>query len=492
MVRALKRSSPASPLIDPVALRIDAELEKRRRQASTFTGFIQKVEPTYVFYRHCVVLVSVLERVASGELKNVLIMMPPRHSKSETVSRLFTAYCLWKFPKQWVGLSCYGDSLAMSLSMDARERYIASGRRVHEEAAAKKEWRTRDGGGMWASGAGGPITGKGFHKGIIDDPIKNEEEAASDVIREGVNRWYDSTWYTRREPGAAEVILQTRWHEHDLIGYLLEKEREQPRHWHIVCMPALKEEYQQDFPFTCTVEPDWREEGVALCPERYDSTTLNLTRKNVGIRTWTSLYQQRPTAQDGDVWKSAWFKRFKLGEEPKLSQVGYDWDAAYTEKETNSACAYIKAGVSGKDIYVLDADFKWLEFPALLRWMIEQEGPHFVEDKASGKSVVQVLKANGIFARAVKIKGDKADKVSRARLASPAAETGRIFIAEHIADKILHDPRQGLLKFPNGSHNDLNDAFVQAVNRLYHRPTFRFTSGGHTPTTSTEEPDEQD
>lgn len=403
-----------------------------------------------------------------------MFFMPPRHSKSEEVSRLFTAYYLYKFPSNWVGLTSYGDALAMSLSMDSRDHYLAMDRKIREDASAKKEWRTTEGGGLWAAGAGGPITGKGFHLGVIDDPIKNEEEAMSETIREGINRWYDSTWYTRREPNAVEILIMTRWHEHDLAGYLLEKEKDEPRAWHIVCLQALKEEAVPPFPATCTVEPDWRKLGEALCPERFDATLLNTTKGLVGNRTWTSLFQQRPSATEGDIWKRQWFKKFKLGEEPVLSKVGYDWDCAYTKDDVNSASAYIKAGVHGKDIYILDFDALYVEFPELIKRMADLEGPHYVEQKASGKSAVQTLKVYGIAAKEVPVKGREGDKIGRTTLATPATETGHVYVANHIYDRLLDDPRQGLLRFPNATHTDVNDAYVQMTNRLFKRPILNF------------------
>ncbi len=192
-----------------LGLRAKAELERRRRQRErqkqrvapiSFREFVECVNPRYRWYRHCEVLASVLQRVADGEIKRLMVFMPPRHSKSETVSRLFSAYFLYRYPQKWVGLTSYSAELAYTLSRNARENYRRIGGQLNEEAQAVKHWETGQGGGFWAAGVGGAMTGKGWGLGLIDDPIKNAEDAASDVIRAKQQDWYSSTFYTREEP----------------------------------------------------------------------------------------------------------------------------------------------------------------------------------------------------------------------------------------------------------------------------------------------------
>src|SRR5262245_27046644 len=182
-----KNSTPS------LTLKARAEREKRRRQKDrqqqqvspiSFREFVGKVNPRYRWYRHCEALAGVLQRVADGEIKRLMVFMPPRHSKSESVSRLFAAYFLYRYPQKWVGITSYSAELAYTLSRNARENYRKIGGRINEEAQAVKHWETGRGGGLWAAGVGGAMTGKGWGLGLIDDPIKNAEDAASDVIRE--------------------------------------------------------------------------------------------------------------------------------------------------------------------------------------------------------------------------------------------------------------------------------------------------------------------
>jgi predicted phage terminase large subunit-like protein len=266
--------------------------------------FIAAVQPRYQFYRHCQELISVLQRVADGELRRVLISLPPRHSKSETISRLFTAYYLRRYPARWVALTSYGADLAYTLSRAARENYAQSGGELHPASRAVRHWQTTSGGGLWATGVGGPATGKGFHLGIIDDPLKDAEQAASPVIRAKQQDWYSSVFSTREEPDGAVIILQTRWHEDDLTGYVLGLEAEDAEHWYVVNLPAIAEEVSAPPP-SCTVHPDWRAPGEPLCPERYPISRLRKMEARIGPFFFGALFQQRPAPRDGGLFTRA-------------------------------------------------------------------------------------------------------------------------------------------------------------------------------------------
>lgn len=280
----------------------DVESELRRRAGASFRAFVAVANPRFKFFDHNEKLAAVCDRIASGELKRVMIFLPPRHSKSEMFSRLFSAYYLTRNPHHWVGVNSYAAELAYTLSNSARANFVACGGELSPDTTAKKHWETKQGGGMWAAGVGGPITGKGFHLGIIDDPVKNSEEANSEVIREKHKEWYKTTFLTREEPDAAIVVIMTRWHEDDLAGWLLNEEttdedEHSKENWHIVCLPAIAEELPE-FPESCTVEEEWRENGAALCPERYPIEKL-LKKQSKGQREFDALYQQRPSPKEG-------------------------------------------------------------------------------------------------------------------------------------------------------------------------------------------------
>jgi hypothetical protein len=275
---------------------------RHQRQRMTLRDFAPRADPRFRWWRHVEVLGDALERVVAGEIRRLMVYMPPRHGKSMLASRILPAYFLSRHPDRWVGLNSYSADLARTFSRSARDHYIALGGQVRDDAGAVTHWETVQGGGMWAAGAGGPITGKGFHLGLIDDPLKNAEEASSEVIREKQKEWYRSTFATREEPGGAIVVTMTRWDEDDLAGWLLSEEAGEDggEGWHIIHLPAIADaELIAQWPEGCTVEPDWRSPGEALCPERYPLATLERLRRRVGEYYWLSLYQQVPRSTQG-------------------------------------------------------------------------------------------------------------------------------------------------------------------------------------------------
>jgi predicted phage terminase large subunit-like protein len=300
-------------------------------QPLSFREFIKRVSPRYQFYRHCDELIDILQRVADDELHRVLVFMPPRHSKSETVSRLFTAYYLYRHPDRFVGLASYGADLAYTLSRAARDNFTKIGGKLSKAAKAVKQWMTTQGGGFWATGVGGPATGKGFHLGVIDDPVKDAQEAASDAIRMRNKDWFDSVFSTREEPGGAVVVLQTRWHEDDLSGYLLSLEADEPESWYIVNMQAIRESSDvEKFPDSCTVHQDWREDGEALCPERYSLEKLRKLAKRIGDYFFGALFQQRPRPREGGQFKAGCVGFIDAQEVPRNVIRVRRWDLAAT------------------------------------------------------------------------------------------------------------------------------------------------------------------
>jgi predicted phage terminase large subunit-like protein len=303
--------APAAEADAALALRIRAEQERRRRdreqdQAAplTFRAFIALVNPRYQFYRHCEELIAVLQRVADGEITRLMVFMPPRHSKSETVSRLFAAYYLYRYPDREVGVVSYAADLAYTLSRAARDLFTRGGGLLARSARSVKYWRTWREGGLWAAGLSGQATGKGYHLGIVDDPIKDAKEAHSPTMRARVIDWWNSVWTTRQAPLNAQIIVQTRWHEEDLGGYLLSLEADEPEGWYVVCMPAIAEELPP-YPASCTVHPDWREAGAPLCPERYPLDKLHKLAGRITAYFFGALFQQRPRPRDGGLFATA-------------------------------------------------------------------------------------------------------------------------------------------------------------------------------------------
>ena len=305
----------------------------------------------YEWHRAMGAIGEELEAIVNGDTKRLMIFMPPRHGKSELVSRLFSAYYLYRHPERWVGINSYAAELAYTFSRAARDNFREAGGQLRGDASAVKHWQTEQGGGLWAAGVGGPITGKGYHLGIIDDPLKNAEEAASETIRDKQWEWYLSTFTTRAEPDAAIVVIQTRWHQDDLSGRILEHERGQPEGWAIAHFEALAEKDIPGYPSTCDVLGDWREVGEALVPERFGVDDLEAIKQRSGSYFWSSLYQQRPTPREGNMFKRAWFDI--VSNVPGRGRFVRYWDKAGTTDGGDYTAGILMAVVDGT-YYVVD------------------------------------------------------------------------------------------------------------------------------------------
>lgn len=440
----------------------------------TFRQFIAKVSPKFKFYPHLDKLIEVLQQVCDGSIARLMVFMPPRHGKSETVSRLFSAYYLYRHPDRWVAITSYAAELAFTLSRNARENYTEAGGAISADAFAVKHWETGRGGGLWATGVGGPATGKGFHLGICDDPLKNSEEASSETIREKHKDWWRSTFSTREEPGGAIVVIMTRWHEDDLAGWLLTSEagnEDEPEGWRIVNMPAVAEESTTRFPSTCIVEPDNRQPGEALCPERYNADKLRKIQRRLGSYFWASLFQQRPAPRGGDFFKRQWFSIVQAL--PAGCRFVRYWDKAGSAgKGAYSAGVLMAVSPDGRYFVVNVVRGQWSsgqrEIVILQTAHLDQQRYREVaiwveqEPGSGGKESAENTVRNlaGFTTRAEPVHGDKE---LRAGPLAAQAEVGNVFL---LAGDWNQQYLDELVAFPNGTYKDQVDGSSGAFNKL--------------------------
>jgi predicted phage terminase large subunit-like protein len=450
---------------------------KKGQKKLSFREFVTRVNPRYRWYRHCDSLAPVLQRVADGEIKRLMVFMPPRHSKSETVSRLFSAYFLYRYPHRWVGLTSYAADLAYTLSRNSRENYQRISGSLQGDASAVRHWETGEGGGLWAAGVGGPMAGKGFHLGIIDDPLKNAEDAASETIRDKQKDWFGSTFYTREEPwseddpSGALVIVSTRWHEDDLAGYLLaeEKEGEDPERWHIVNLPAIAEECDAaQFPPTCTIESDWRSPGDALCPERRPIDKLQKIKQRIGGFYFDALFQQRPSAKEGEFFKVD--KLEVVEAEPAGLRKCRAWDLGATKGAGAYTCG-VQIGTDDKGLYyVCDVERgQWSadDAKANIRSTAIRDGQavtvHLPQDpgqagKGQAEQLVRFLA--GFIVKAEPVTGSKE---TRAFSFAAQGNSGNVKMIKGAWNKAF---KEELRQFPRGKYKDQVDSASDAFNEL--------------------------
>jgi len=283
-----------------------------------------------------------------------MVFMPPRHGKSEVISRGFPPWYLGRNPDKEIILASYAADLAYDFSRNARNRMRDHseeifGQQLAADSKSVKNWHIADHkGGFAAAGVGGPITGKGADVAVIDDPVKNWEEAQSKTVREKTWDWYRSTLRTRLSPEGAIVLVMTRWHENDLAGKLLDT---QPEDWDILELPALAREE----------DPLGREPNEPLWPERYDKDKLNQIRKESGERMWKPLYQQiPPEASEAALWDIENIEKNRVRDYPELQRIVIGVDPAVSDNTESDLTGIVVAGMDHREeMYVLeDASLK--------------------------------------------------------------------------------------------------------------------------------------
>ncbi len=338
----------------------DPDRATTTRQGLLFRDFIRSAFPSFQFHRLSELLIDLLQQVADGQLTRLIVCCPPRHGKSQLVSRLFPAYWVSRHPELFCAIASYSAELAYAHSREARHYYRSTGHALSKDSAAVGNWLTPQRGGCIAAGVRGPFTGKGYNLGIIDDPYKGPEDAKSSLQRERLIDWLKSVWFTRAEPGfteegallpAAQVVVQTRWDHQDMIAWLLAQETEEnPEHWTVLNLPAIAEPISIAMPIppTCIRVPDWRQPGEPLCPERVPLEVLQRIRTRLGSYWWNALYQQRPSPAEGLLFRKAWIQAplpTAPGQSRRFAPLVLSCDLSFKDGKDNDACGFALLGL---------------------------------------------------------------------------------------------------------------------------------------------------
>lgn len=439
----------------------------------SFRRFVSQVNSRYVWYRWCEVLGEQLQAIADGEINRLMVWAPPRHGKSELAIRLFSAYWLYRYPETFAAILCHSAQLAYKMSRASRDYYRASVRldgatsMPSREAAAVSEWETTRGGGLWATGVSGDALGKGANLLLFDDPLKGGVETSSEVIREAMHERYSSTLRPRLEPDGSIVVIQSRFHEDDLCGRLLERERqsEAPEGWTIIDLPIFAGEQKVfSYPDSCTVIDDWREAGDPLCPERYDRPELEQLKAGMTAHWWSAQFEQRPQPREGGLFQQGFFEVVDdMPTDAKGTTVIRYWDMAGTDSTQAAFTAGCKLTI-GKD------GFLYILHMRRGQWSPGERDRRFVETvKSDGKAVAQYVEqepgsagkdAIRAFAKLVQgysVRGDRPTGPKEQRwdiLASHAEVNGVRLVRGGWVD----DFRDELCALPNGRFVDQADA----------------------------------
>lgn len=366
----------------------------------------------------CAELDQFLLDVEAGLSPRLMIFAPPRSGKSELASRRFPAFVKAKKPSWNIIGTSYASPLAFKMSRDT-QRIIKTkefnevfphcnmGTLKSDARTGVDEWETLDengnvhAGAYRAAGVGGGITGQGMNIGIIDDPAKDYKQASSPAYQETVIDWYDTTFYTRRDPKLnGIIIILTRWHKNDLAGQLLKRAEEGGEQFRVVSFPM---EWDHDEPETHTLNDTTyklREKDEILFPERMPKAFVEQCKAS-GSLTWNALYQQRPTAKGGSLIKSEWFGEYQVL--PKIKYSYVIGDTAQKIKERNDFSVFEHWGL-GEDGYLYLIDLirgKWesdeLKKRCVAFWSKSKTNQGqscrklMIEDKASGTGLIQQI-----------------------------------------------------------------------------------------------------
>lgn len=462
------------------------EIYKRELAKRHLLAFVLRHEPKYkagwVHKVICQELMAFSEAVVREESPRLMITMPPRHGKSLLASQYFPAWHMGRNPSHEFINTSYAQALQMDFSRKIQElvkspdyALLFGGASIMKHHESVERWGLADakgvrtGGGILAAGVGGPITGRGAHILLIDDPVKNREEAESITVREGAKNWYSSTAYTRLAPGGGVLIIQTRWHDDDLTGWLLsemreaEKEMQELGEW-----PDDADKWRTiDFPAIATHDEKYRRMGEALHPERYPLRVLRKYKRTLAPRDWAALYQQNPQVEEGAYFSKKMI-RYYSSNPPKHMDIYCAGDLAISKKEHADYCVFMVAGVDEhENIYMLaeyrgrgwDADkiidvmFEIHDEWHPRRFGLEKGHISMTMDALLNMRIRDAKKYDLLIEE---LPPGKQDKELRARAIQGLMAHGKVFWPEGAlwVDAHLNE----LLRFPTGVKNDRVDA----------------------------------
>ena len=443
------------------------KLSIREKAKDEFMPFVHHVYEGFIEGRHHRIIAEKLERVARGELKRLIVNMPPRHSKSEFASYLMPAWFLGRNPKLKIIQATHNTELAVRFGRKVRDLintpdysaiFPKTGLKADDKAAGR--WGTSAGGEYFAAGVGAAMTGRGADLLIIDDP-HSEQDALSSSAFDNAFEWYSSGPRQRLQPGGAIIIVMTRWSMKDLTGQVIKLQAHDALadQWEIVEFPAI---LPSDKP---------------LWPEFWKKDDLVKVKASLPVAKWNAQWQQNPTAEEGAIVKKEWWQTWEKEEIPSVKYIIQAYDTAFSKKESADYSAITTWGVfeneqTGADnVILMDARRGRWNFPELKEIAAEEyeywePDMVIIEAKASGQPLTDELRATGIpVMNYTPSKGR--DKITRMHTVAPLFEAGMVWAPTR---KFSEEVIEECLAFPYGEHDDFVDSMTMAL--------IRFRQGG--------------
>jgi predicted phage terminase large subunit-like protein len=461
------------------------EAKAREACSQNYLKFVYEMWSAFIHGKHHEVMAEAFERVANGELKRLIINMPPRHTKSEFASYLLPAWFLGRYPDKKIIQTAHTAELAVGFGRKVRNlvnskdfKRIFPNVSLQADSKAAGRWNTNKGGEYFAIGVGGAVTGKGADLLIIDDPHSEQEGASSDTnVFNRTYEWYTSGPRQRLQPNGSIVMVMTRWHQKDLTGQVVDAsvKRGGADQWEVIELPAILPS------------------GSPLWSEFWKLEELEALKAELPTSKWMAQYQQDPTAEEGALVKREWWQEWEYQEPPQCEFIIQSWDTAFLKSERADFSACTTWGVFYKEceedgqyapnIILLDAHKERLEFPELKKVAMEKYNAYkpdafIVEAKAAGMPLIFELRQMGIPVQEyTPSRGN--DKISRVNAVSDIFASGIVWAPQtRWAEEVIEE----FAAFPNAEHDDLVDSSTQAL--------LRFRQGGFVPLYSDEEEEE--
>jgi len=455
------------------------EMDRIERCKESFLFFVTQMWPAFISGKHHQIMAEAFERVASGQLKRLIINMPPRHTKSEFASYLLPAWFLGKYPEKKIIQTAHTAELAVGFGRKVRNLVQSEGygkvfdTKLSSDSKAAGRWNTHLGGDYFAIGVGGAVTGKGADLLIIDDPHSEQEaKQGNPAVFDSVYEWYTSGPRQRLQPGGAIIIVMTRWSKRDLTGQILKNaEKDGVNEWEVIDFPAILPS------------------GTPLWPGFWKKEELEALKAELPVAKWEAQYQQNPTSEEGAIVKRDQWQIWEKSDPPSCEYVIQSWDTAFEKnnRADYSACTTWgvfqhpnKNGDLRPNIILLDAFKQRMEFPELKKkafdmWREWNPDTLLVEKRAAGAPLIYEMRKIGIPLSEY-TPGKGSDKIARVNAISDLFASGVVWCPEtRWADEVMEE----MASFPNGDHDDLVDSSSQAL--------LRFRQGGFISVYSDEE-----